>query len=218
MSISIFAGLPAYKRSNLLDYPHIVRGSSMIRGIQVAEFLGAKLNPKSGWEVRQTDNGASGYQAGRYFIRVDKPKYQLWSSPGQLFEGSVVVEVTAGPARGPLESEMGVICRYQDKQNFVYGSVGSDGFYAIVEVANDASTILTGQGKFQQADAIPVGSETYALRLTCVGDRYTLFVNGQEIDSATSATFTHGDVGLLAGTFEQGGVEIVFDDFSVTAP
>ena len=29
-----------------------------------------------------------------------------------------------------------------------------------------------------------VGSETYVIRLACVGDRYTLFVNGEQIDSA----------------------------------
>jgi hypothetical protein len=51
-----------------------------------------------------------------------------------------------------------------------------------------------------------------------VGDQYTLFVNGEEIDSAVSSTFTGGDVGLLAGTFDEGGVEVLFDDFSVSAP
>ncbi len=175
-------------------------------------------DPQSGWDVRSTENGASGYRAGRYFIRVESPKFQLWSTTGQDFRGNVNVEVMAGAADGPAENEMGVICRYQDKQNFVYGSVGSDGFYAIVEIANDDSTILTGEGKFQQSNAIPVGSETYAIRLTCKGNRYTLFVNGQEIDSATSGTFTQGDVGLLAGTFDQGGAEVLFDDFRVTMP
>jgi hypothetical protein len=51
-----------------------------------------------------------------------------------------------------------------------------------------------------------------------VGDQYTLLVNGEEIDSATSRAFTGGDVGLLAGTFDEGGVEVLFDDFRVTAP
>jgi hypothetical protein len=175
-------------------------------------------DPQSGWDVRQTENGASGYQNGRYFIRVDKPKYQLWSTPGESFVGDVVIEVTVGLASGPQENEMGVICRYQDKGNFVYGSVGADGYYAIVEIKNDTATILTGAGKYRQADAIPVGSETYLIRLACEGDRYTLFVDGEQIDSASSGAFSGGDAGLLAGTFDQGGVEIVFDDFKVSTP
>ena len=173
-------------------------------------------DPNSGWDVRETDNGASGYRDGRYFIRVDQPKYQLWSTTGQDFTGDVLVAVTAGPSAGPQENEMGVICRYQDRDNFVYGSIGSDGFYAIIEELNGTTTILTGDGKFQQSDLIPIDSETYLVQLACMGDQYTLFVNGEEIDSATSGAFTGGDVGLLAGTFDEGGVEILFDDFSVS--
>ena len=173
---------------------------------------------QSGWDVRKTDNGESGYRDGRYFIRVDTPKYQLWSSPGQSFEGDVIVEASAGLAKGPAENEMGVLCRYQDRQNFVYGSIGTDGYYAIVEIKNDETTILTGDGKFQQSDAIPVGSETYFIQLACVGDQYTLSVNGQQVDSATSKTFSGGEVGLLAGTFDKGGVEVLFDDFRVSKP
>ncbi len=175
-------------------------------------------DPKSGWDVRKTDNGASGYRAGRYFISVDKPKYQLWSSPGRSFQGDVVVEVTAGLASGPEENEMGVICRYQDGQNFMYSSIGTDGYYAIVEIKDDQTKILTGNGKFVQSDAIPTNGESYTIRLACEGDTYTLFVNGKQIDSATSEAFTSGDAGLLAGTFDQGGVEVLFDDFRVSKP
>jgi hypothetical protein len=70
-------------------------------------------DPKSGWDVRKTENGASGYQDGQYFIRVDTPKFQLWSTPSESFKGDVRVEVTAGLAQGPAENEMGVICRYR---------------------------------------------------------------------------------------------------------
>jgi hypothetical protein len=45
-----------------------------------------------------------------------------------------------------------------------------------------------------------------------------LFVNGEQIDSANSSAFSGGNAGLLAGTFEQGGVEVLFDDFRVSAP
>jgi len=177
-------------------------------------------DPGSGWEVRETASGATGYRDGRYFIRVNAPRFQLWSSPGQPFKGDVIVEASAVPARGPDKNEMGVLCRYQDRQNFVYGSVGADGYYAIVEIKNNKETILTGKGKFQLSDAIPRGGETYVIRLACEGDRYTLFVNGEQIDSATTSgsAFSAGDVGLLGGTFDQGGVEILFDDFTVSAP
>jgi hypothetical protein len=175
-------------------------------------------DPDSGWDVRETENGGTGYVDGRYFIRIDTPKFQLWSSPGQSFDDDVIVEAIAGLASGPEENEMGVFCRYQDRQNFMYASIGTDGYYAIVEIKDDEATILTGDGQFQRSDVIPIGSEAYYLQLACVDDQYTLLVNGEEIDSAASDAFTGGDVGLLAGTFEQGGVEVLFDDFRVIAP
>ena len=140
--------------SAVLPPPGTEVGSLLSPGDKVL-FADDFSDPKSGWDVRETANGASGYQDGRYFIRVEKPKFQLWSSPGQSFEGDVIVEVTAGLASGPQENEMGVICRYQDRQNFVYGSIGTDGYYAIVEIKNDKTTVLTGGGKFQKSDAIP---------------------------------------------------------------
>ena len=174
--------------------------------------------PDSGWDVRETDNGASGYRNGRYFIRVNTPTYQLWSTPGESFDGVVNVEVVAGLSSGPEENEMGVVCHYQDKGNFIYASIGTDGYYAIVQIKDDESTILTGAGKFVQSDAIPINGESYHIRLACEADTYTLFVNGEWIDAATSTAFTGGEAGLLAGTFDQGEVEVVFDDFVVSTP
>src|SRR5512135_874092 len=48
--ISIFAKPASYVRRSHLPYRHLFRGSSMIRGVQIAEHLGAKLNPESGYE------------------------------------------------------------------------------------------------------------------------------------------------------------------------
>ncbi len=61
---------------------------------------------------RKTNNGSSGYRGGRYFIRVDSPRYQPWSRAGQDFSADVIVNATAGSVAGSQENEMGVICRY----------------------------------------------------------------------------------------------------------
>ncbi len=50
-NLSIFAKPANYFRTTpRFDYPHLQRGSSMIRGAQVAEYLGAKYNPKTDYE------------------------------------------------------------------------------------------------------------------------------------------------------------------------
>jgi hypothetical protein len=49
-NISIFAKPASYRRTVRLPFPHLVRGSSIIRGEQIAEYLGCKLNPANGYE------------------------------------------------------------------------------------------------------------------------------------------------------------------------
>lgn len=48
--ISIFAKPASFRRTRTLPHPHLVRGSSLIRGEQMAAWLGCKLNPTSGYE------------------------------------------------------------------------------------------------------------------------------------------------------------------------
>ena len=48
--ISIFAKPASYRRRKRLRYPHLFRGSSMVRGDQIANYLKCKLNPVDGYE------------------------------------------------------------------------------------------------------------------------------------------------------------------------
>jgi len=45
-----------------------------------------------------------------------------------------------------------------------------------------------------------------------------VYANGTLLGSADDSTFTSGDVGLEAGTFDVGGTEIRFDNFVVSQP
>lgn len=47
---SIFAKPASFVKRRRLPYPHLFRGSSLIRGEQIANYLGCKFNPTSGYE------------------------------------------------------------------------------------------------------------------------------------------------------------------------
>jgi hypothetical protein len=49
-NISIFCKMPQFSRTPSLNYRHLIRGSSEIRGIQMSKYLGAKLNPTEEYE------------------------------------------------------------------------------------------------------------------------------------------------------------------------
>jgi hypothetical protein len=68
------------------------------------------------------------------------------------------------------------------------------------------------------SDAIKLGNVTNEIQATCNGSTLTLTVNGTEIASVQDTTFTSGDVGLMAGTFDVLGADIHFDNFVVRKP
>jgi hypothetical protein len=77
---------------------------------------------------------------------------------------------------------------------------------------------LLGLDSMAKNDSIKQGSETNLIRFDCKGDTLTLYVNGIQLDSRQDVDFTQGDVGLLAGSNKNPGVQIVFDNFKVYQP
>jgi hypothetical protein len=47
------------------------------------------------------------------------------------------------------------------------------------------------------------------------GDLLTLFVNGEQVGQVTDPTFADGAIALLAGTFDEPGVDVAFDNFAL---
>ena len=70
----------------------------------------------------------------------------------------------------------------------------------------------------QYSGKIKTGAAVNHLRADCNGDTLTFYINGFKIAEARDSTLTHGDVGLLAGTFDQPGVDVIFDNFVVMKP
>jgi hypothetical protein len=69
-----------------------------------------------------------------------------------------------------------------------------------------------------ESDSINQGGTSNHIRLDCVGDSLTLFVNGDKVNEVTDSGLTSGDVGLIAGTFDTPGTDILFDNYVVRNP
>jgi hypothetical protein len=62
------------------------------------------------------------------------------------------------------------------------------------------------------------GYEANHLRAACVGQELTLSVNGVLVAQVSDENLAEGDVGLMAGSYVEGGVEVLFDNFKVIQP
>ena len=112
---------------------------------------------------------------------------------------------------------MGIICRHQNDQNFYFFVISADGYYAIGKNKDGRSTLLE-QNAMQYSGAIKKGVVINHLRAECQGSTLSFFVNDVPVALVVDEDFSSGDVGLLAGTFDRGDLDILFDNFVVTQP
>jgi len=174
-------------------------------------------DPSSGWDRVEDTDGINNYSSGGYRIYVNKENWYFWSVPGLQFT-DVVIDVDAQKVAGPDENDFGIICRYKDDQNFYFFTVGNDGYYAISKILNGDESLIGMDQMGLNNSAIKTGTATNHLTAECVGSNLTLTVNGTVLADVKDTDFTSGDVGLIAGTYNTPGVDILFDNFVVTRP
>lgn len=173
----------------------------------------------SGWDIADWDNGATGYtQDGRYEIIVRSPNYDIWGNPGLYFTDARV-EVDFVKDSGTDINDIGIICRYTETDtafSFYYLVVGSDGYAGAYKVVDGESSVL------QELDAgslqVSPQGQTNHLRLDCIGNELTLYLNDRMVISVQDSDLSAGDVGLVAGVFDEPNLRVLFDNFVVYTP
>ncbi len=171
---------------------------------------------KSGWDSLINEDGITDYDNGQYRILVNTTNTDVWANPGLNFTNTII-EVDATKAGGDDNNDLGVICRYKDSNNFYFFVISSDGYYGIGKF-KDGQQVLVGMESMPPTDAVRQGNATNHIQAECNGSTLRLVVNGQQLAETTDSDFTSGDAGLLAGSFENPGTDILFDNFIVREP
>lgn len=172
-----------------------------------------------GWVEYNRGGAVVGIADGMLSIQTSQPGQLWWTNPGRSFD-DVIISVSAQQVSGPNDNAYGVICRYQDEQNFYIFLISGDGYYAIgkYQSGGDGVQYLTENGQFVESQAINQGTVSNQIQASCVGDELRLAVNGVPLLEVTDPTFVNGDVGLGVSTFQPGTAVVNFDDMRVTAP
>lgn len=174
-------------------------------------------NPESGWQVWSSDSAEISYASDGLTFKIKEANYDYWSLPGQRFTDSTLA-VDATLIEGPTDNDFGLLCRFQNEYNFYAFLVSSDGYGGIIKVKDGYYQTLNSPDGLEYGAMIQQGQATNQIRADCVGTRLTLYVNQEKFLEAEDADFTTGDVGLIAGSYGQPGVEILFDNFFVLKP
>lgn len=170
----------------------------------------------SGWDRASSENAVTDYQNGAYHIAITANNYGAWTNPYRAFT-DVSVEVDSVLIGGSEDNAFGIICRYTDINNFYMGMISSDGYYGFFQRIEGELEFLNMES-MQASDAINLDGANNTLRLDCVGNTLTLYVNGEFLGETFDSRLGSGDVGLYAKTFDVASTDVQFDNFVVSEP
>jgi hypothetical protein len=174
-------------------------------------------NIQSGWQVSQDVRGSrTGYEHQGLRIVVNEAQVDFWSeAPVTYADGRFAVD--ASKLGGPDDNYFGLFCRMIDSQNYYAFLVSSDGYYGIAKVKESEYQLLNA-ASMDFSPLITRGRGTNRVRADCIGTSLALYVNGQLLVQVEDAEFTSGKLGLMAGSHDVIGVDILFDNFIVYQP
>lgn len=172
-------------------------------------------DPTSGWEV-SSQGGLKDYYQGTYHIKINDPNIFSWSVIQQTY-GDVSIQVEVAFTGAAEMAEMGLICRMQNNQDFYFFMLRSDGAFAVFKMYQ-GNEIFIGMEGYQFSDAIHTGLNTNEIGAECKGQELSLSANGTHLITVEDSSYQVGDVGVIAGAFDQTDVNVYFDNFSVMQP
>lgn len=121
--------------------------------------------------------------------------------------------VRARQAAGP-PGEYGLIFRFQGiwEDRFYRFTVSTDGAYQLAKRMNRSWEVLI---PWTTSPALKRNEEWNLLEVEAVGSEIRLFANGELLATVREETFLEGYVALTAGSFEEAGARLEFDDFEL---
>jgi hypothetical protein len=168
----------------------------------------------SGWLEDEDESVLRGYSDGAYRILIKEADIFAWARlPNDETYSDVRIEVDAMRVDGPDQNEFGVMCRYQDNSNFYALEVTSDGYALIFKYEDGDYTGLSSE-YFEEVDGINP-DDWNKIVAVCDGENLELYANDELVASAVDDTFGDGEIALVAGDFDDGGADIIFDNLYV---
>ncbi|MBN1438574.1 MAG: hypothetical protein JW929_04115 [Anaerolineales bacterium] len=171
------------------------------------------------WKTGKSDNeyltGDIAIVGGRYLVKISSKQAFLWRilAPAKnLSDFYVSADVKRN--RSPEDSHYGLVFRSNDKQYYYYAINAASKQYAMYVYDKQWTTI---QNWTSSSLIDPAG--VIQLAALIQGPKFTLFLNGQEVNSFTDDTVQNGGVGIavdMEGADQY--LEIEFDNYFVRAP
>lgn len=197
--------------SDLIDQTSLISRLAEIRA-EDPTFSDDFRRDRGVWDTDSDEDVTRKIAAGTYQLLVATPDVLAWSNTDVEF-ADFLLDIDTTHLGGPLDNEFGVIFRYVDEDNYYLFSISSDGYYRLQKQVDDEWETILG---WYSSEAIETGERSKNhITILAEGPQFIFLVNDVLLEQVEDDTFDAGSLGLAAGTFDEGDVEIAFDNLQV---
>lgn len=159
-----------------------------------------------------TDNYTFDVDAEQQYLEVPGKNVAAYAVCEDFADyGEVEIDVATSTVAGPNTNNVSLVCRYSE-DGWYEGAITNGGYWYLYKFTLQAGYVeLATGGSF----AINLKRATNQLRMACVGETVTLYVNDTELGSVVDGEFSAGGFGISVSTFDIGGAGVLFDGLEV---
>jgi hypothetical protein len=183
--------------------------------INVEEILVDEFNDDTNnWEVGEFEGANIDITNGKMVMDVFTDNLWAYSIMLENIYGSVNLSVNVEIVNPSKGGNIGLICGFQDENNFSAVEIKPDGYYSIWVFDQNRYIVLVD---WTFSEAI-TSKEVYSIGADCTSDKLSLLVDDIVLVSAVPPNYLGGKVGLIAGTELNYPLTVGFDNFTVIEP
>ena len=211
-------GMPRIGRCDIGAYEyqgvvHQVFVPAVTRNFCPTRFFDDFSNPASGWPIVDTGNVRYEYLDGEYRILLRNAYWWAGATPDVIAANDYNVSVDVRNASGVYGSYGFMFGVSSDGGQFYTFEIDPDGFWVIWRFdAGSGWTLLA----IDSSGSIATGTATNHLKLERNGALMNVYANGVLLASLSDGAYTgERGVGVFVTSYDQGNVDVRFDNFDL---
>ncbi len=171
------------------------------------------------WLLESDLDASARHAEEQLHVAVNAPNLIAWAELQNRQFSDFVLEVDATQVAGPDNNSYGIIFRMKNPSAYYLFDISGDGYYALKrrDEADGGQWVWLIED-WMQSPAIHQGASTNRIKLVAQGSTLTFYVNDQQVNQVEDGTYRSGLIGLDAGSFEEPGVQIAFDNLVISKP
>ncbi len=165
------------------------------------------------WLLESDELGQTLIDGGQMLFVIPEPGIARYATAEGVVGGNFVAEVETIQLDGSTNSGYGLLFRMQDPGQFYRFNITGNGYYLVEKRTADGGwERLTND--WQETTLLLTGHNNRNLiKVEARGTNLGFSINGFEVFSINDPAFSSGAIALNAGTFDQGGLIVAFDNF-----